>query len=311
MNLTPDPDVESERLTRIEDMLESIIDHFNIKPSRAAIVKDYYGAAAEQEALLIEKGMSPKDAAARARVITDYLLRAGGKVNPDSMANYLAGLATPAQRNIALKALRPWARDSLELGAWPDKFKFASVQAQPKTQSISKQEIQDVSVWLGEHQQEYAQAAWLALYWSGLRPAEVLGLSLDEIDVAFGRLDATRLHAGKNKHAGVSFVPRAVAESLAEARVVNKGPLGYKEFYDAVERAKKDAYVSGLTAKDLRRHFADVARSVGVPNDIIDALQGRAPKSILAKHYTSTGQQTLKEYWERIANGLKFNEPQV
>lgn len=311
MNLERDAGVDSERLTRIENMLESLIDHFNVKPSRAAVVSDYYAAAAAQEALLIERGMSRKDAGARARIITDYLLHANGKVNPDSMAAYLAGLATDAQRNFALKALRPWARDALELGSWPDKFKFASATpAAPKVKSVSKDEVQDVSEHLASNGQGHAQAIWLALYWSGLRVDEVLNLPADRISLRTGALDASAMHSGRTKRAGVSFVPVQLAGVLARYKLACRA-YTYKEFYDSVEHAKKGASVVGLTAKDLRRNFADAARSAGVPNDMIDALQGRAPKSVLAKHYTTTGQEALREYWELTFKALRFDKPNV
>lgn len=304
--------IEAEALAEIKATLaevrldvQAIRDHLKVNHNQEAKIKDFYSAAALQEQVLLGKGMSAADAGQRARVITDFLLHATGVVGPDSVRAYLDTLAE-AKRDFALKALRPWIRDTLGLGPWIGRFGFARQAAAPKTKAVSKQDVLAVYEALPAIDGR-AAVTWHALYYSGLRANEVLSAGPLQINIDTGAIDATRAHAGKTKKAGVSFVPPSIAVRLG--MWANHGPLPYKQFHSAIEQAKAKAGVQGLTAKDLRRHWADAAREAGLAPDIIDVFQGRAAKSVLAKHYTSVGQETLRKYWLQVWPFLELPTP--
>lgn len=62
--------------------------------------------------------------------------------------------------------------------------------------------------------------------------------------------------------------------------------------------AKKKTRLS-ITPKDLRDWFCVELTNLGVPDRYIDAFCGRAPKSILARHYTDYSPERLKRIYDR------------
>ena len=296
------------RLDEVARDVATIKDHLGAVPNvEAAVRGDLHDTAGAYEKWLksARKNMAAKDLGARVNLVIDYLGHAEGIITKTSVGNYLATLDTPSKRNLARKTLRPFCRDYMKLGKWIESFEFERIEAKSKTKAVDKKDVLAISTALGATGEEHAQAVWLALYWSGLRAGEVLGLSAGRIDPETGALDASDIHAGKTKKAAVSFTPRQTAEALHA--YVSRGTLSYASFHAAVERAKKARGVSGITPKDLRRNFADACRVAGVDADMIDALQGRAPRSVLAKHYTTRGLDNLRLHWEKAANALRFD----
>lgn len=53
-----------------------------------------------------------------------------------------------------------------------------------------------------------------------------------------------------------------------------------------------------LKFKDLRDLFADSMINLGVQAIYVDAMAGRAPASVLAKHYVDLSPQKLKQVYE-------------
>jgi len=60
--------------------------------------------------------------------------------------------------------------------------------------------------------------------------------------------------------------------------------------------ASKKAGVS-ITSKVLRAWFSTEIGEFGVADRFVDIFQGRAPRSVLAKHYTGKGLQRLKRIY--------------
>jgi len=54
-----------------------------------------------------------------------------------------------------------------------------------------------------------------------------------------------------------------------------------------------------ITSKVLRAWFSTELGELGVPDRFVDVFQGRAPRSILAKHYTGKGLERLKRIYEK------------
>ena len=54
-----------------------------------------------------------------------------------------------------------------------------------------------------------------------------------------------------------------------------------------------------MTAKVMRVWFATEMGERGVPDRFVDVFQGRAPRSVLAKHYTGKGLDRLKRIYDK------------
>ncbi len=55
---------------------------------------------------------------------------------------------------------------------------------------------------------------------------------------------------------------------------------------------------AGLTSKQLRAWFATEMGELRVPDRFVDIFQGRAARSVLAKHYTGKGLERLKRIYD-------------
>ena len=62
--------------------------------------------------------------------------------------------------------------------------------------------------------------------------------------------------------------------------------------------ASKSAKVS-VTSKVLRAWFSTEMGELGVADRFVDVFQGRAPRSVLAKHYTGKGLLRLKRIYDK------------
>ena len=67
----------------------------------------------------------------------------------------------------------------------------------------------------------------------------------------------------------------------------------------ACNRTAKERSGVPLKFKDLRDFFAESMISLGVQTIYIDAMAGRAPASVLAKHYVDLSPQKLKQVYDQ------------
>ena len=114
-------------------------------------------------------------------------------------------------------------------------------------------------------------------------------------------------HSGKTKHSGISFYNEEAKACLREydkASNVQKGGserlfvIGHEQFLRAWRSAGEKSGVY-LKPKDLRDFFSQEMGKQFVPDRYIDIFQGRAPKNVLAKHYTPQEIRMLKEIYEK------------
>ena len=54
-----------------------------------------------------------------------------------------------------------------------------------------------------------------------------------------------------------------------------------------------------LKPKDLRDFFSQEKGKALIPDRYIDIFQGRAPRNVLAKHYTLQGTRLLREIYDK------------
>jgi len=154
------------------------------------------------------------------------------------------------------------------------------------------------------------RAFFLVLASSGLRRGEVLSLTLDDVDFK-NRMITPRCHTGKTKKAWFSFYNEEAEQALKEwleERAKDKRyqktnkifPWDLSDFKREWAQIRK-ASNTQLRPKDLRDWFSQEMGERGVPDRYIDALQGRVPQSILARHYSDYSPKRLKAIYEQAS----------
>jgi len=111
-------------------------------------------------------------------------------------------------------------------------------------------------------------------------------------------------HSGETKHSGISFYNEEAEACLKECEkaISAKGDklfvIGHETFLRAWNRAREKSGIY-LKPKDLRDYFSQEMGKAFVPDRYIDIFQGRAPRNILAKHYTPQGIRLLREIYDK------------
>ena len=143
----------------------------------------------------------------------------------------------------------------------------------------------------------------LLLASSGLRKNEVLSLKKGDIDRGL-RSIISCCHSGETKHSGISFYNEEAESSLAqyektcERKKDKLFAIGHETFLRAWNRARQKTSIS-LKPKDLRDFFSQEMGKALIPDRYIDIFQGRAPRNVLAKHYTPQGVRLLREIYDK------------
>ena len=156
------------------------------------------------------------------------------------------------------------------------------------------------------------KCAALLLVTSGLRKNEVLGLRKSDIDTKL-RCIIPICHSGETKHSGISFYNSEAEECLNKylSQVNPKKDklfvIGHETFLRVWNKARKNSGIN-LKPKDLRDFFSQEFGKDLIPDRYIDLFQGRAPKGVLAKHYTPQGVRLLKEIYDKAHLKVLFSE---
>ena len=147
------------------------------------------------------------------------------------------------------------------------------------------------------------KTAALLLATSGLRKNEVLSLRKGDLDRST-RSVSPYCHSGETKHSGISFYGEEAESSLVEYEETCEGKkdklfaIGHETFLTAWNRARQKTSIN-LKPKDLRDFFSQEMGKALIPDRYIDIFQGRAPRNVLAKHYTPQGIRLLREIYDK------------
>jgi len=258
-------------------------------------------------------------------------------LEPEGIREFLAGLADEGEEHVlrhvtvALKSflktvLKP--KDPALFRLLYDSFTVYKPKASNRITLPSLEQLRAIWRQLPTVESKFYFAL---LAETGLRPGEPFPLSLSDLDLEHGML-----HIGKvteTKRAFIAFLRseflRWVREAYLPYRVdwverLSKGWLASGWFsQDVVEKAKQKLIPfdqSRLrreikeTAKQvlnhefelyaLRKFFATYMVSQGVPESIVNTLQGRAPPSefrILVQHYWSPRHEELRSWYLKHA----------
>jgi integrase len=202
-----------------------------------------------------------------------------------------------------LKSLKIFCREFLKEPEYVDSFKFPTAPFKPKN-IPSKSEIQRFYRALNDPKNE---ALFLLYATSGLRRQEALSLEIEDLDFET-RIILPKPHQGKTKHTWLTFFNAECAEALnlyLSTRKDNNTKLFPMSRIDE-ERLWRNAMAKTgfrITPQMLREWFCNELGSLGVQDRYIDALCGRLPKTILARHYSDYSPERLREIYQKA--GLK------
>jgi integrase len=142
-----------------------------------------------------------------------------------------------------------------------------------------------------------ARAIYLFAATTGLRKGEILGLLKTQVNHETHAVLAQ--HFTRKKRSGITFYSSETAEWLEKYLSARKDdsdklfPISDRAWRRIWITASKTASVK-IGSKILRAWFSTEMGELGVPDRFVDVFQGRAPRSVLAMHYTGRGLERLK-----------------
>jgi integrase len=192
-------------------------------------------------------------------------------------------------------------------------LQFMDGYKHPSSPLRMKKEIEPAAVerFIGAIDDATVKCVALFLATSGLRKNEVLGLRKQDINRELKCIIPT-CHSGETKHSGISFYNEEAQKCLSEYEKIcpTKNDrlfcIGHETFLRAWNRARRKTGL-GLKPKDLRDFFSQEMGKALIPDRYIDIFQGRAPKGVLAKHYTPQGVRLLREIYDKADLKVLFD----
>jgi len=148
------------------------------------------------------------------------------------------------------------------------------------------------------------KALFLLYATSGLRRQEILSLKSDNIDFE-KRMITPNNHLGETKKSWCSFYNEEAEQALNEYFATKKHsrskrifPMQRQEVVELWKSAKEKTGLN-ITPQKLRQWFCSEMLRVGVSETYVDAFCGRAPRSIIAKHYLDYSPERIKEIYDK------------
>jgi integrase len=152
-----------------------------------------------------------------------------------------------------------------------------------------------------------AKAIYLFTATTGLRKGEILNVFKTQVDMK--TRSVIPKHFTRKKRSGITFYNSETAQWLEKYLSGRKD--NSEKLFTISDRAwrriwitaSKSANVS-ITSEFLELGSAQRWENLGVPDRFVDVFQGRAPRSVLAKHYTGKGLETLKRVYDKAKINL-------
>ena len=279
------------------------------------------------------KGLSEKTIKDEVRYIREALAELNWDLTPEGIREYLAGLvedgevyvlkhSTYSLKSFLKTVLKP--RDPTLFRALYDVFTVYKPKVNNHIRLPTIDQLREIWRQLPSIESKFYFAL---LAETGLRPGEPLLVSIDELDLEHGMLRIGKVT--ETKRAFVAFLRPEFIE-WAKANYLPRRDSFVKAF---IERMSRDYLGVGVDVKTwsrrlipydqgrLRKEIKDTAREVlgrdfelyelrkffathmvsqGVPESIVNILQGRAPPSeyrILVEHYFSPKHEELRRWY--------------
>jgi len=223
-------------------------------------------------------------------------------VNYENVRHYLESYIPKAAKtyNTQITSLRRFIRDFLQVPKLIMSFKMAPVDEWAFAKELpSKSQIRLGFEGLEETK---AKAIYLFTATTGLRKGEILALQKSQVN--FETRSVIPKHFTRKKRSGITFFNAETAIWLQKYLKKRKDEsqklfvVSDRQWKKIWKIASEKARVS-ITSKVLRAWFSTEMGELGVADRFIDVFQGRAPRTVLAKHYTGKGLLRLKRIYDK------------
>ena len=223
-------------------------------------------------------------------------------VSYENVKQYLESYIPKAAKtyNTQITSLRRFIRDFLGQSPVIMSFKMAPVdECQFAKELPSKMQLRKGFKGIEELR---SKALYLFTATSGLRKGEILNLAKNQVN--FDTRTVIPMHFTRKKRSGITFYNHETAIWLKQ--YLDRRQDNSEKLFVVSDRAwkrvwREAAESSGCknTSKILRAWFSTEMGELGVPDRFVDIFQGRAPRSVLAKHYTGKGLERLKRIYDK------------
>ncbi|NHJ33596.1 MAG: site-specific integrase [Asgard group archaeon] len=240
---------------------------------------------------------------------TRLLKHSKGNICRDSVRSYLQRYLSlkPSTYNNQIKGLRAFimrylGRPEVILG-----FRKAPLLNCYETITLPSKE--QLRLGFGTLSDDREKAIFMLFKDSGLRRTELLELEKSDIDTSL-RLVKSK-HNTRTKRAGITFYTSETEEYLQrylDSRDDDKEKLfriGKNVFCKMWVTISEKAGIR-ITPQVLRKWQASTLGENGCPDRYVDIFQGRAPRTVLAKHYTGKDFLRLKSIYDKFSWELKL-----
>jgi intergrase/recombinase len=239
--------------------------------------------------------------------IKRYLKRSDWVVSYETASAYLKTYIckSPKTYNSQITLLRRFIRDFLHSPQDIVSFKMAPVDYMGR--NIELPTRAQMKSAFDALKGDEAKTTFLFFATTGLRKNEILTLTVDKINLETRAVIPQ--HFTRVKRSGITFF-NAETETWLK-KFLNYGDVKegmlfnfiYQEWGKLWRIASKAAGVR-ITPQVLRVWFSMEMGEQGIPDRFVDIFQGRAPRSVLAKHYTAKGIGLLSNIYAKANLGF-------
>jgi integrase len=232
-----------------------------------------------------------------------FLEHTKGIISRESIRSYLNTYInkSPKTYNNQLDGLRAFIIRFMNQPALMNGFKKAHVDYYDyDTQLPTKEQLQTGFNALNDDRE---RAIFLLYATTGLRKTELWKLTFSEVD--FDSRCIRSRHNTRTKKAGITFYnveAETYLKRYLQTRKDDKTRLiriDSNSFANIWKRASEAAECY-IRSQILRKWHSTMLGELGVPDRYVDIFQGRAPRTVLAKHYTGKDLEMLRRIYENL-----------
>ena len=254
------------------------------------------------EFMRVNMRLAPSTVKTSTEIATRFLKNAKYVVSYETISDYLKGYLCKAPKtyNSQITALRRFVRDFRGHQKLIMPFRMAPVD--PAGKNIKLPSKSQLKKGFEVQCDDRAKAVYLFTATSGLRRGEILDLTRDKID--FKLRTVIPQHFTRVKRSGITFY-NAETEKWLDKYLASRTDDDSRLFvisdrkWKEIWKSSRKAAGIRITPQILRAWFATEMGELGVPDRFVDIFQGRAPRSVLARHYTGKGLKRLKRIYDK------------
>ena len=263
-----------------------------------------YSLAEYERFLRINMRLSETTIKESCRKIRNFLEFSKGLLNQNTISDYLSIFLNRKSTtyNSHITDLRRFVRDFLGLKDLISKFRMAPID--PSGRKIELPNKKRLRKGFRALTNNREKAIFLFTATTGLRKCEILSVQKDQVN--FKNRSVIPNHFTRKKRSGITFFSESTKTFLL--KYLNERKDTDPRLFIISDRQwrkiwKKVTKASGIkiTAQILRVWFATEMGEKLIPDRFVDVFQGRAPRSVLAKHYTGKGLRRLKRIYNKAS----------